>query len=77
MEAEGLFDAKHKKPLRCFAKPHRVDHLAKAQLYATLCAFCGGDFRIVCLALFRLRVQGEGSAQEIARRSSFSICKKR
>src|SRR5437588_1823105 len=71
LEAEGLFDAKHKKPLPVL--PSRIGLITspKGAAVRDVVRILRRRFPNVCLALFPVRVQGEGSAQEIAKAIKF------
>src|SRR5258705_7796000 len=71
LEAEGLFDAKHKKPLPLL--PSRIGLITspKGAAVRDVVRILRRRFPNVCLALFPVRVQGEGSAQEIAKAIKF------
>jgi len=75
LEAEGLFDAKHKK--RWPVLPSRIGLITSLRASCTRrCAHsCGGDFRMCVLALFPVRVQGEGWPKRSQRRSVFQLQK--
>src|SRR5947207_4519270 len=71
LEAEGLFDARHKKPLPVL--PSRIGLITSPSGAAVrdVVRILRRRFPNVCLALFPVRVQGEGSAQEIAKAIKF------
>jgi exodeoxyribonuclease VII large subunit len=71
LEAEGLFDAKHKKPLPVL--PNRIGLITspKGAAVRDVVRILRRRFPNVCLALFPVRVQGEGSAQEIVKAIKF------
>jgi exodeoxyribonuclease VII large subunit len=71
LEAEGLFDAVHKKPLPVL--PSRIGLVTSPTGAAVrdIVRILRRRFPNVCLALFPVRVQGEGAAQEIAKAIRF------
>ncbi len=71
LEAEGLFDAKHKKPLPLL--PSRIGLITspKGAAVRDVVRILRRRFHNVHLTVFPVRVQGEGSAEEIARALRF------
>jgi len=71
LEAEGLFDAKHKKPLPML--PSRIGLVTspKGAAVRDIVRILRRRFPNVCLALFPVRVQGEGAAEEISKAIRF------
>src|SRR5260370_13919174 len=71
LEAEGLFDAKHKKPLPVL--PSRIGLITSPTGAAVrdVVRILRRRFPNVCLALFPGRVQGEGAAAEVGEASKF------
>jgi exodeoxyribonuclease VII large subunit len=71
LEAEGLFDAKHKKPLPLL--PSRIGLITspKGAAVRDVVRILRRRFHNVHLTVFPVRVQGEGSAQEIVRALKF------
>jgi len=71
LEAEGLFDARHKKPLPLL--PSRIGLITSPAGAAVrdVVRILRRRFPNVHLTLFPVRVQGEGAAQEIARAVRF------
>ena len=71
LEAEGLFDARHKKPLPVL--PSRIGLITSPTGAAVrdVVRILRRRFPNVCLALFPVRVQGEGAALEIAQAIKF------
>ena len=71
LEAEGLFDARHKKPLPVL--PSRIGLITSPAGAAVrdVVRILRRRFPNVCLALFPVRVQGEGSALEIVKAIKF------
>jgi len=71
LEAEGLFDAKRKKPLPML--PSRIGLITspKGAAVRDVVRILRRRFPNVCLALFPVRVQGEGAAEEIAKAIRF------
>jgi len=71
LEAEGLFDAKHKKPLPLL--PSRIGLITSPTGAAVrdVVRILRRRFPNVCLALFPVRVQGDGSALEIVKAIKF------
>src|SRR5712672_1524732 len=71
LEAEGLFDAKHKKPLPVL--PSRIGLITSPTGAAVrdVVRILRRRFPNVCLALFPVRVQGEGAALEIVKAIKF------
>jgi len=71
LEAEGLFDARHKKPLPVL--PSRIGLITSPTGAAVrdVVRILRRRFPNVCLALFPVRVQGEGSALEIVKAIKF------
>ena len=71
LEAEGLFDAKHKKPLPLL--PSRIGLITspKGAAVRDVVRILRRRFHNVHLTVFPVRVQGEGSAEEIVRALRF------
>ena len=71
LEAEGLFDAKHKKPLPIL--PSRIGLITspKGAAVRDVVRILRRRFHNVHLTVFPVRVQGEGSAEEIVRALRF------
>jgi exodeoxyribonuclease VII large subunit len=71
LQAEGLFDARHKKPLPIL--PSRIGLITspKGAAVRDIVRILRRRFPNVCLALFPVRVQGEGAAEEIAKAIRF------
>src|SRR6201998_3982249 len=71
LEAEGLFDAKYKKPLAVL--PRRIGLITSPSGAAVrdVVRILRRRFPNVCLALFPVRVQGEGAALEIVKAIKF------
>jgi len=71
LEAEGLFDSRHKKPLPIL--PSRIGLITspKGAAVRDVVRILRRRFPNVCLALFPVRVQGEGAAEEIAKAIRF------
>src|ERR1700757_4518378 len=71
LEAEGLFDARHKKPLPVL--PSRIGLITSPTGAAVrdVVRILRRRFPNVCLALFPVRVQGEGAALEIVKAIRF------
>src|SRR5882757_4536326 len=71
LEAEGLFDAKHKKPLPLL--PSRIGLITspKGAAVRDVVRILRRRFHNVHLTVFPVRVQGEGSADEIVRALRF------
>src|SRR5438045_8570789 len=71
LELEGLFDARHKKPLPVL--PSRIGLITSPSGAAVrdIVRILRRRFRNVCLALFPVRVQCEGSAMEIVKAIKF------
>jgi exodeoxyribonuclease VII large subunit len=71
LEAEGLFDAMHKKPLPLL--PSRIGLITSPTGAAVrdVVRILRRRFPNVCLALFPVRVQGEGAALEIVKAIKF------
>ena len=71
LEAEGLFDANHKKPLPLL--PSRIGLITspKGAAVRDVVRILRRRFHNVHLTVFPVRVQGEGSAEEIARALRF------
>jgi len=66
LEAEGLFDARRKKPLPAAAESYRIDHFADGRCqWRDVVRILKRRFHNVHLTLYPVRVQGEGSAAEI------------
>src|SRR5207245_8930440 len=71
LEAEGLFAAKHKKQLPVLPNSIGLIRSPKGAAVRDVVRILRRRFPNVCLALFPVRVQGEGSAQEIAKAIKF------
>src|SRR5713226_5158753 len=71
LQAEGLFDAKHKKPLPIL--PSRIGLITspKGAAVRDVVRILRRRFHNVHLTVFPVRVQGEGSAEEIVRALRF------
>src|SRR5215467_9449023 len=71
LEAEGLFDAKHKKPLPVL--PGRIGLITspKGAAVRDVIRILKRRFHNVHITLFPVRVQGDGSAEEIVRALRF------
>ncbi len=69
LEAEGLFDAKHKKPLPLL--PSRIGLITspKGAAVRDVVRILRRRFHNVHLTVFPVRVQGEGSAEEISKKT--------
>lgn len=71
LESEGLFEAKHKKPLPML--PSRIGLITSpiGAAVRDVVRILRRRFPNVCLVLFPVRVQGEGAAQEIVKAIKF------